>query len=812
MKWIHLSQNIDYKMKILKFGGKSLANGEPLKKAIEIIEKSHKSEKISVVVSARGNDTDKLIHLAKLAKAGESFREKLIEFFDYHKEVSSSLSFDLEYSALYDTLKAIQAIKISNDAVLDQIVSFGERISTRILSHQLQAKGIPAIGVDARKLLLAERKNGDTVVDLKTSRLRTLEFFESFNQKSIPIITGFIASDIEGNTVTLGRNGSNYTATLIANFLNAKSVENWTNINGFYTADPFLVDSAKPIQHLSFREANELAQFGANIIHPKTIVPLIEKNIPIVIKNSFDPDKAGTTIDQDGSGKGIKAVNVIKDCVLVSIEGKGMADKVGIDARIFNELRVNNISVKLISQASSERSIGFIVDSKDGHNVKDIIETTFNSEIEKGDISSVVVNSNIAVIAITGRHNYALEKAISGLRKNKIWLHLIANSINGEHISLVIDNSQVKKAVNVVHNHVFGALKTIHVFAFGKGNVGSTFIEQVLDTKETLTQKRNLKIKVIGVADSKTYVFNSSGLGKNWREALSNSQNSSNIDHILEKLNSSDLENVVIVDNTANPQIASLYKKFVLAGYDVIASNKIANTLPYPIYKDFRKKVREKNRHFLYETNVGAGLPVIDTIKHLVDADENVNAINGVFSGSLSYIFNTFSNSDLSFSEVLVSAKEKGFTEPDPREDLQGNDVARKLLILAREIGFESNLEDIQVESLIPEHLRGISTWDEFQANFKQLDKHYCDVRSTLKEGEVLRYVGTLENSGNMRVELIRINPGEPLANLKESDSLIQIYTDSYGEKPIIIQGAGAGAEVTARGVYSDLIRIGNLN
>lgn len=799
-------------MKILKFGGKSLANGEPLKKAIEIIEKSHKTEKISVVVSARGNDTDKLILLAKLAKSGEPFREELIEFFNYHKEVSDSLSFDLEYYAIYDTLKAIQAIKICNDAVLDQIVSFGERISTRILAHRLQAKGIPAIGVDARKLLIAERKNGETIVDLKKSLQKTQEFINNFNQNSIPIITGFIAADKEDNTITLGRNGSNYTATLLANFLNASLVENWTNINGFYTADPFLVDGAKPIELLSYKEANELAQFGANIIHPKTIVPLIEKNIPIVIKNSFDPDQIGTTINKDGSGKGIKAVNVIKDCVLVSIEGKGMADKVGIDARIFNELRVNNISVKLISQASSERSIGFIVDAENGHNVKEIIETTFSSEIEKGDISSVVVNNDIAVIAITGRHNYALEKAISGLRKNKIWLHLIANSISGEHISLVIDNSQVKKAVNVVHNHVFGALKTIHVFALGKGNVGSTFINQVLDTKDALSLKRNLGIQVVGVADSKRYVFNTSGIGANWQQELSSSQKQSNIDHILEELKASDLENIVIVDNTANPEIASHYRQFIESGFDVIASNKIANTLPYPIYRDFRKKVREKNRYFLYETNVGAGLPVIDTIKHLVDANENVNAINGVFSGSLSYIFNTFSKSDRSFSDVLISAKEKGFTEPDPREDLQGNDVARKLLILAREIGFEANLEDIQIESLIPEQLQGISTYEEFEKNFPQLDYHYNSVKSSLKDGEVLRYVGSLECSGKMKVELIRVNPNEPLANLKDSDSLIQIYTDSYGEKPIIIQGAGAGAEVTARGVYSDLIRIGNLN
>lgn len=799
-------------MKILKFGGKSLDNGNPLQNVIEIIKEQSKTNRIAVVVSARGNDTNKLIHLAQLAKNGESFRDDLISFFDYHKKASNSLTFDLEYTALYDFLKAVQAIKFINDDVLDQIVSFGELISSRIIAHKLQGIGIPAVGVDARKLIVAERKNGDVIVDIETSRSKTKEFFDTLNANSVPIITGFIANNKQGNTITLGRNGSNYSATLLANFLNADVVENWTNINGFYTADPSLVENANPISHLSYKEANELAQFGANIIHPKTIIPLIEKNIPIVIKNSFAPEQNGTLIDVNGTGKGIKSVNVIKKCALVSIEGKGMADKVGIDARIFNELRANNISVKLISQASSERSIGFVVDESDGLQVKEIIESAFINEIEKGDISSIQVNDQIAVIAITGRHNYALEKAISGLRKNKIWLHLIANSISGEHISLVIDNKQVKKAVNVVHNHVFGALKTLNVFALGKGTVGKTFINQVLDTKDKISSKRKLNIKIVGVADSKNYIFDPEGLEKDWEANLQSSNYRSEIDEIVSKLRDSDLENVVIVDNTANAFIAEKYQDFVKAGLDVIASNKIANTLPIETYNRFRNTLSEKNRRFLYETNVGAGLPVIDTIKHLVDADENINAINGVFSGSLSYIFNTFSKEERKFSEVLLSAKSKGFTEPDPREDLGGNDVARKLLILAREIGYETNIEDVEINSLIPEQLQGINSWEEFENEFQTLDAYYSELKSSLSAGEVLRYVGSLYPDGKMKVELIRVKTEEPLAALKESDSLIQIFTDSYGDKPIIIQGAGAGAEVTARGVYSDLIRIGNLN
>ncbi|CAG5077320.1 bifunctional aspartate kinase/homoserine dehydrogenase I [Parvicella tangerina] len=799
-------------MKILKFGGKSLANGEALKNSLGIILNAHVSGKISVVVSARGDDTNKLITIANLAKQGEPFRAELIDFFQYHKIASPSLSFDLEYSAIYDILKAVQVLKVLSEDILDQILAYGELISSKVITHQLQSQGLAAITIDARNLIIAERKNGEAIVDEASSEIKTQEFFKQLNPKSIPIITGFIASDTKGETITLGRNGSNYSATLLAKFLNAEEVQNWTNINGFYTADPHLVKNAKQIDHLSYREANELAQFGANIIHPKTISPLIPNNIPIIIKNSFSPKSNGTLIDAKGSGKGIKAVNVIQDCALVSIEGKGMADKVGIDAKIFSTLSAHNISVKLISQASSERSIGFIVASKEALFVKDILEENFQVELNKNDIHRISVNENIAIIAITGRHNYALEKAISGLRKNKIWLHLITNSISGEHISLVTDKEHVRKAVNVVHNHVFGAQKTLNVFAIGKGNVGKTFINQVLQTKEDLSKKRKLGVKIVGIADSSKYIFDSLGLLEDWEKQLQLSQKKSTIDEILLELEQSDLENIVLVDNTANQEIANRYDEFIQKGFDVIASNKIANTLPFETYQNLRTRLREKHRHFLYETNVGAGLPVIDTVKHLVDADEEIHAISGVFSGSLSYLFNTFSAEDKKFSEILLDAKKKGFTEPDPREDLSGQDVARKLLILAREIGHEVNFEDIEIESLIPADLQNESSWKAFEDKLDRLDQFYSEIKSSLNGNTVLRYVGTLESDGSMRVKLEQYDTNEPLANLRGTDSLIQVFTASYGDKPIIIQGAGAGAEVTARGVYSDLIRIGNMN
>jgi aspartokinase/homoserine dehydrogenase 1 len=798
-------------MRILKFGGKSLANGGPIQQAIKIIVQELKQGRVGVVVSARGTDTDKLLRLAEIAQSGEPFKDELIAFFEYHKDEIKNLSFDLEYLELYETLKAIQSLSITNDEILDKVVSYGEIISSKCVAHLLKTKSVPAVTLDSRKFLFADQKNGTPVVDLDKSNLETNKVFQTLSEQTIPVITGYIATSSKGKTTTLGRNGSNYTATLIGSFLGVEEIQNWTNIDGFYTADPNLVESAQPISLLSYREANELAQFGANIIHPKTILPLVEKKIPIKIKNSLSPEKLGTTIQDKGSDKGIKAVNVIRDVTLISLEGKGMADRVGIDAKIFSILGHNNISVKLISQASSERSIGFVVGKEEAEIASNVLREAFKSEIERNDISKISTNHNIAVIAITGRHNYSLEKAISGLRQNRIWLHLMTNSISGEHISLVVDNTDVKKAVNVVHNQVFGALKTLHVFVLGKGTVGKTFIDQILATKSNLAQKRKLAVKIVGIANSTSYIFNTKGVNEHWEEELNNSQKVSDLDVILEQLSISNLENVVFVDNTANALIAEQYDKIVRKGFDIIASNKIANTLPYETYRSLRNDLKRNSRNFLYETNVGAGLPIIDTVKNLVNADEEIQAISGVFSGSLSYIFNTFSASDQPFSAILLAAKEQGFTEPDPREDLGGNDVARKLLILAREIGIEANLEDISVESLIPSSLADYATWEEFSENLDSLDQYYAGVRDALDAGDVLRYVGRLNADGKMKVSLEKIPSEEPLAQLKQADSLFEIFTDSYGDKPIIIQGAGAGAKVTARGVYSDLIRIGNL-
>ncbi|PLW96083.1 MAG: bifunctional aspartate kinase/homoserine dehydrogenase I, partial [Marinilabiliales bacterium] len=469
-------------MKILKFGGSSLANGEGLQNSLAIIAKAAK-EQIAVVVSARGNSTDVLLTMLDQAASGNYVENNLDDFFDYQKTSARDLDFNTEYQTLNELLQAINLIGEYSESLKDKVLSIGELISAKTIVYLLKKRGLHTVFVDSRDLIKTGLNGSFQVLYDETEPL-VRQFFDQLPAGTVPVITGFIASDMKGNTTTLGRNGSNYTATLLANFCNAEEVQNWTNIDGIYTANPSLVNNANKLTALTYREANELANFGANILHAKTILPLIDKHIPIKILNTFKPDLEGTTINAEGAGKGIKAVSIIEDVSLISIEGRGLLGKVGIDARIFNALSVNNISVRMISQASSERGIGFIVNQHDAEKARTILEQEFAREIDRNDISQIGVNSDLSIIAIIGRHNYALEKAIAGLRKNKIWMYLINNSINGEQISLVVSNNDLKKAANVVHNQVFGAHKTLNIIAFGKGTVGGTFIEQVIHTRE----------------------------------------------------------------------------------------------------------------------------------------------------------------------------------------------------------------------------------------------------------------------------------------------------------------------------------------
>ncbi|MHA6250264.1 bifunctional aspartate kinase/homoserine dehydrogenase I [Pontibacter sp. CAU 1760] len=795
-------------MKVLKFGGKSLSNGEPIESVISIIKKEVATEAVAVVVSARGQSTDILLRLYDKAVRGEEFAADLQAFAAVQHIQGSDM--DTYLQELEAVLQALKLIGIENERARDRVLAFGEVISAQTVVGLLRQQGIAAVFVDARTLLTATCKDKEATVDFETSASKTKAFFQSLQPQQVPVITGFIAADPEGKTVTLGRNGSNYTATLIASFIHASEVQNWTNVDGVYTASPKYVKNAQRIPYLSYREANELANFGANVLHSKTILPLMESGIPLKVFNSFAPSLQGTLIDEKGAGKGIKAVSTIEEVSLVSLEGRGLLGKVGIDARIFSALSSRNISVRLISQASSERGIGFVINQEDAANAENVLQEEFKEELESGDISRIQIDSDKAIIAIVGRHNYALEKAIYGLRRNRIWMYLISNSINGEHISLVVDHKSLKKAVNVVHNQVFGAIKTLHLFAFGKGTVGGKLLDQIIETGDEVVKRRNLMIRIVGVADSNKMLFNEDGLGKNWRQELEASTNQSDFSAIIEQLKASGLENIVVADNTSSQALTELYPDIVNSGFDIVASNKKANSISYDFYQNLRSILKRRGKLFYYETNVGAGLPLIDTIKHLHNSSDKIERIRGVFSGSLSYIFNNYSVTDKPFSAVLSEARSGGLTEPDPREDLSGMDVARKLIILAREVGLRSELEDVAVESLVPEFAASANTYADFLEMTSEVDAYFAQIKQSLQPDEVLRYVGDLEVAANkLTVSLVKAPKNSPLGSIKNADSIFEIFTESYGTQPIVIQGAGAGAEVTARGVYSDLLRIG---
>lgn len=804
------TKSITDKMKVLKFGGKSLsgAEGSPLNQSLDIISSQARQGKLYVICSARGKSTDMLEDMLGKAAAGQDYLPAFDYFFERQQAPSKSVDMKDEYAEMKQILAGVALLGEYSQKVKDRFLSFGEILSCKMVAHLLRKRGFKARFVDSRTLIKTTEEYGSASVLLDVSERNVKEFFRDAPEDQIEVVTGFIGTTLNNQTTTLGRNGSNYSATLLASFLGAEEVQNWTNVDGVYTANPTMVEDAQIIPLLSYREANELANFGTNVLHAKTILPLIEKKIPIRILNSFHPDCAGTTIAEHGAGDGLKAISVIDDVALVSIEGRGLLGRVGIDARIFTALSAHGVSVKVVSQASSERGIGFIVDASVAELSREVLTEEFAREIAIRDISDIVVDKDVAVISIIGRHIDFLEKAFAALRKNAIVPYLINNTINGEHLSLVVAKADLKKAVNVIHNHIFGMTKKLNVIVFGRGNVGATLIDQILSTAEGILQRRNLRVNIFGVANSKKVLLDNHGVCGHWREDFDRSAQPYTVDSILEYIEQHNLENVVVVDNTASSAFVQWYPRFVSAGCDIVSSNKVANTLSYEFYSSLRDLLRRKGKTYLYETNVGAGLPLVDTIRQLHHSGDKIRRIRGVFSGTLSYIFNHFSEQPHPFSDVLRQAMEKGFTEPDPREDLCGNDVARKLLILAREIDLRSEFSDIRIENLIPEPLRQ-GTVDDFLAGLDAMDREYAARKASLAPNQVLRYVGDLDAvAGTLDVKLDKVEKNTPLGGLRGSDSMFEIFTESYGENPIVIQGAGAGAAVTARGVYTDLLRL----
>ena len=805
------------KMKILKFGGKSLSN-EGIHNVVSIIEqKINEGEKVAVVVSARGNATDTLEELLVKASKNETYLEQLEAFKYEQSQITPLVDFSKEFTRLEKLFEGVSLLGDFSDKIKDEVLAQGELLSIKTVAELLEQKGINTKATDARGLLKTDKNLGNAQTVLDVSKENVKKHFKEFNGTTVNIVTGFIASNTKNETTTLGRNGSNYTASLLANYLDAEELQNYTHVDGIFTANPDLVEDAKKIEELSFSEANELANFGANILHAKTIIPLLEKNINLRILNTFNPEDKGTLITAKSSSKGIKSLSVLDKVALLNFEGRGLLGKVGVDARIFKALSSQDISVSIISQGSSERGIGLVVDKEKSEEAVKVLEQEFESDLLSKDVNQISIIDDVSVISIIGQDLSEFHHPFNALIKNQIVPLLFNNTITGKNVSLVVKKEELHKAVNVIHGQVFGVAKKINIAVFGKGLVGGTLIDQILESAKAILDRRKVQLNVFAIANSKKVVLTKTGVTKNWEKELENSENNlQTVDAVIVYAKKHHLENLIAVDNTASKGFIDNYIPLVEAGFDLVSSNKIANTVSYDFYKKLRKTLDINKKNYLYETNVGAGLPLIDTIKLLHDSGENITRIRGVFSGSLSYLFNKFSSEKVEFSKVLQEAIDSGFTEPDPREDLCGNDVARKLLILARELDLENEFEDITIENLIPKEFRKISA-EEFLSSLEKLNPIFQKLKEGQEENHVLRYIGDLygdlsQTKGKLDVKLVSVPVSSPLGSLKGSDAIFEIYTESYGEQPIVIQGAGAGAKVTARGVFGDILRLTKSN
>ena len=805
------------KMKILKFGGKSLSN-EGINNVISIIEKKvNNQEKIAVVVSARGNATDQLEEILEKTIKNETYIEQFAAFKYEQSKLTPLVDFSSEFSRLEKLFEGVSLLGDFSQKIKDEVLAQGELLSAKTVSVLLNKKGIKANVTDARELLITDENFGNAQPILNISKENVIKHFKKHNGETINIITGFIASNLKGETTTLGRNGSNYTAALLANYLDAEELQNYTHVDGIFTANPDLVADARKIEELSFSEANELANFGANILHAKTIIPLLEKNINLRILNTFNQDNSGTLITAKSKSKGIKALSILDNVALLNFQGRGLLGKVGVDARIFRVLSINGISVSIISQGSSERGIGLVIDKNKANKAVRALEQEFENDFYTKDVNKIAIINDVSVISIIGQDLSEFHKAYNSLIKNQIVPLLFNNTISGKNVSLVVKTVQLHKALNVIHGQVFGVAKKINIAVFGKGLVGGTLINQIIANTKSIVERKKIQLNIFAIAGSKKVLLNKEGALKNWQKTFDNNQEETHIvDTVIDYAKKHHLENLLAVDNTASTEFIENYIPLIENGFDLVSSNKIANTVSHNFYKSLRKILEINNKSYLYETNVGAGLPLIDTIKLLHDSGENITRIRGVFSGSLSYLFNKFSSDEVPFSNVLQEAIDSGFTEPDPREDLCGNDVARKLLILARELDLENEFEDITVENLIPSKFRTISS-AEFLSNLDKLNTAFKEKKEAQEENHVLRYIGDLhgdlsKNKGELDVKLVSVPANSPLGSLKGSDAIFEIYTESYGEQPIVIQGAGAGAEVTARGVFGDILRLAKNN
>jgi len=811
-------------MKVLKFGGSSVRSAERIERVIEILKSQ--DDHYTVVFSAMGGITDLLIQMSEVAASGsDEFVSYFEEFKLRHNECSkllldgTSLDQALEglwerFQELKNILDGIRLLMEATPRTMDYVLSFGERCSAFIISLTLQQKGIKADYLDARKIIKTDKSFGSAVVKFKETDRAIKDLFSK--KANIQVVTGFISSHTGGLTTTLGRGGSDYTAAILGAALDATCIEIWTDVDGILTADPRKVPDAFTIPIVTYEEAMEMSHFGAKVIYPPTIQPALKNKIPVYIKNTFNPEHRGSLISnkKDQNEKPVKGISSISDIALLSLQGAGMFGVPGIAGRLFMSLARQGINIVLITQGSSEHSISFAIQPRDVKKAIIAIEKEFEYEIKSGSIKHVKKEDELSVIAIIGEHMRETPgiaaRLFKSLGQNGVNVVAIAQGSSELNISVVIHQEDERKALNALHESFFlSETKTIHIFMIGVGLIGSTLLEQIQNQRQKLRTERNLDIKIIGIANSKKYLMIETGIDlSNWKPELAASQHFT-VDDFLEQMVSLNLRNSIFIDNTASSEIADKYEYILNNSISISTPNKIAASSSLSYYENLQKLAKLRGVKFKYETNVGAGLPVLNTLKDLINSGDKIVKIEGVLSGSLSYIFNTFTSSD-SFSDIVRKAQKLGYTEPDPREDLNGGDVKRKITILARESGAKIELKDIEVEFILPEASIKAATVEEFYEELKKSDLHFEKlVREAESKNEKLRMIARFEK-GIATIKLESVGSNHSFYNLNGSDNMIIFTTERYKELPLVVKGPGAGADVTAAGVFAEIIGISN--